>query len=161
MGWEDKDIVIGNVTYSGMFGKVERSEIKQNKNGETINCVWYTPEDGITGKKSGTMYIEYPNQPHNGAKVRGEEISLLNKATIKGSDKSDDIWLTDCYNCNVDVSNFNNTKNEFDYVRVNRGENNTVKSGNNDSVIFHNGTRLIKDYSFTSGIFNQEKGKIR
>ena len=167
--------VIGGVTFRTDVGtSVEKCNIKYDKNGNKIYCVWFTDTDN----NNSASYIEYPQQK-NRASVLGSSLFRFNNAYMRGSKSPDNIILHDCHNCTVDVSldnNFTLTPNSHknsvkasereDTVNIFNGSNNTVKAGNGDRLAFWQGHRVVKEYhgglyAKTQGTYNQERGKIK
>ena len=164
--------VIGGVTFRTDVGtSVGKCNIKYDKNGKKIYCVWFTD----TVHNNSASYIEYPQQK-NRAAVLGSNLFSFNNAYMRGSKSPDDIMLKDCHNCTVDVSLDNNytlTPNSHknsvkagDVVNIFNGSNNTVKAGNGDSIAFWQGRQVVKEYygglyARTQGTYNQERGKIK
>ena len=164
---------IGGVTFRTDVGTtVEKSSFKYDKQGNKIYCVWFKD----TERNNSTSYIEYPQQ--SGASILGSHLYGFNNAYMQGSKSPDDISLSNCNNCTVDISQDNNykytTRADFhknstcthDIVNIFDGSNNTVKAGNGDRISYWQGRQVVNEYhgglfAKTQGTYNQEKGKIK
>ena len=166
----DTTFSFGGVTFSTIDGKssVENYSIKHDNKGNKIYCIWYNTPDGTSSHKKSILYLEYPKQ--KGASVSDGYFYEFNKAKIQGSTRPDDIVLSKCYNCTIDLSKSNNSTKmvdgflDEDHVNIFDGGNNTVKAGYCDVIHFQdgrNGTQMYHGGLRGQSIFNQEKGKIK
>lgn len=157
-------------TYTDGKSYVQKYTTKYDSNGNKIYCVWYNTQDRTLAHKGTTLYMEYPQQRNAGV-VDGQFIGF-NNASIQGSSRPNDITLSECFNCKVDISKTNNSTKtvdglgDYDSVYVFDGANNTVNAGNYDTVTFSDKRNGNQEYygglkGLTKGTYNQEHGKIK